>query len=150
MTVRTRRERIFQTLAFELGGLAIATPTYGLIMGVDAFGSILLVVATSLAVMAWSPLHNHLFDSAEWRLARRVASDRPSHWRLVHAISHEVTTTVVTLPVIMVVGGYGFWTALAIDLALTVFYVGYAYIFHIIWDRWRPVPPGPRTGVPLS
>jgi len=141
MTLRSARERLFQTLAFELGGLALVAPVYGFVMGASAVDSVLLVAATSVVVMAWSPIHNHLFDAAEWRLSGRVASERPSRLRLVHAVSHEVSTTIVTVPVIMLVGGHGFWESLIIDIAMTLFYVAYTYVFHVAYDWWRPVRP---------
>jgi uncharacterized membrane protein len=139
MAIRSARERLWQALAFELGGLAMVAPVYGLIMGAGAAESVALVAAVAVAAAVWSPLHNHLFDAAEWRMAGRVASDRPARLRMVHAVSHEASTTIITLPVIMVVGGHGFWAALAIDLAMTAFYAAYTYVFHVLWDRWRPV-----------
>jgi uncharacterized membrane protein len=129
MAIRSARERLWQALAFELGGLAMVAPVYGLIMGAGAAESVALVAAVAVAAAVWSPLHNHLFDAAEWRMAGRVASDRPARLRMVHAVSHEASTTIITLPVIMVVGGHGFWAALAIDLAMTAFYAAYTYVF---------------------
>jgi uncharacterized membrane protein len=96
--------------------------------------------------MLRSPVHNAAFDTAEWRLARRVASDRPARWRLAHALSHDATHTIVTLPVIMVVGGYGFWQALVVDVGLMLLYASYTYVFHLLYDRWRPV----RVAAPAS
>jgi uncharacterized membrane protein len=59
--------------------------------------------------------------------------------RLVHALSHEASSLVVTLPVLMGPGGLGFMEALLADLGLTVIYAGYAYVFHWFYDRVRPV-----------
>ena len=39
----------------------------------------------------------------------------------------------------MLVGGHGFWEAVAVDIGLSVLYVIYAYVFHILYDRFRPV-----------
>jgi len=139
MAIRSARERLLQAAAFELGGLAMVAPVYAMVMGAGALDSIALVVAVAVTAALVSPLHNHLFDLVEWRLTRRLASDRPAGMRLVHAVSHEGSSTLVTLPVIMVMGGHGFWEALAIDVAMTVFYAVYLYAFHILWDRWRPV-----------
>lgn len=150
MAIRSARERLLQALAFELGGLAMVAPVYGMVMGAGAAEAVLLVAAVAVVAALASPLHNHLFDAAEWRMARRVASDRPARLRMLHALSHEVTTTVATLPVIMLVGGHGFWAALAIDLAMTAFYAAYTYVFHIAWDRWRPVMAAVPSPAPPS
>jgi uncharacterized membrane protein len=65
---------------------------------------------------------------------------------VVHAISHEATTLVVTLPILMGLGGLTFWTALVVDLGLTLLYTGYAYVFHNVYDRLRPMRPQPAGG----
>lgn len=137
--MRSLRERAIQTVCFEIGGLALAAPLYHAAFGESAAGSAGLIAAIALLVAVWSPLHNALFDLAELRLAGRVASDRPHGLRVVHALSHETTSMLVTLPAIMGLGGHGFWEAVAVDLGLSAFYAGYAYVFHIVYDRLRPV-----------
>lgn len=141
MELRNLRERLIQTLAFEIGGLAIASPLYALIFGASAAESLLFLVVLSVAVMIWAPLHNTLFDWLDWRWNRRLASDRPHGLRIVHAITHEVTTMLVTLPVIMLWTGLGLWQALLLDLGLSAFYAAYAYLFHLAYDRLRPMRP---------
>ena len=148
MALRSGGERFAQALAYEAGGLLLTIPAFVLAMDAEATHAFIVVVAVALAVMAWSPLHNLIFDVLEWRLAGRVASDRPARWRVVHAISHEATDTLISLPVIMLVGGYGFWEALAIDIAVTLFYAAYTYLFHLGYDWLRPVrrTSGTRIG----
>lgn len=148
MALRSGGERFAQALAYEAGGLLLTIPAFVLAMDAEATHAFIVVVAVALAVMAWSPLHNLIFDVLEWRLAGRVASDRPARWRVVHAISHEATDTLISLPVIMLVGGYGFWEALAIDIAMTLFYAAYTYLFHLGYDWLRPVrrTSGTRIG----
>ena len=139
MTLRTVRERIIQTLSYEAGGFLLAAPLYGLIVGHDASSSSLVVIAVALACMAWSPLHNTLFDLVDLRLTGRVASERPHSLRFVHALSHEITSIVVTTPIIMLMGGHSLVHALLVDIGLTLLYSCYAYFFHIAYDWLRPV-----------
>lgn len=139
MTLRSPRERAIQTLAYEAGGLCLSVPLVALFGGGttgEAFG---LMLALSVAVLVWSPIHNTVFDWVDLRLSGRVASDRPQRWRLVHAASHEATTVVVTLPILIWLGGLGLWAALLADLGLTLLYAAYAYVFHLVYDRLRPV-----------
>ncbi len=145
MSLRSARERLYQTLAFEAGGLVMAAPLYSLLFGQGAQDSLTVLVSLSLAVMLWTPLHNTLFDLADLKWSGRVASARPHRLRLIQALSQEVSVLVVTLPLIMVLGGHGLKEALLIDLGLTLFYAAYAYIFHIVFDWLRPVgaPPLP-------
>ncbi len=139
MTLRIPRERLFQTVAFETGGLIMIAPLYALFMGQGSGETLVLFATLSAAVMVWSPLYNTLFDWADLRLSGRLASERPHRWRIVHALLHEVTTVVVTLPLLIWLGGHSWQAALALDLALTLFYAAYAYLFHLAYDHLRPV-----------
>jgi uncharacterized membrane protein len=139
MALRSMRERAYQTLAYEFFGLVLIAPLISAAIGLSGGESVMLLVWVALACMVWSPLHNIAFDWAEWNLAKRVASDRPQGWRIVHAASHEATSVVVTTPLIMLISGLGMLDALALDLGLTVAYTAYAYVFHMAYDWYRPV-----------
>ena len=43
----------------------------------------------------------------------------------------------------MSLGGLGFAEAISADVGLTLFYAGYAYVFHLGFDSLRPVAPAP-------
>lgn len=148
--LRSGRERVLQTLSFEAGGLVLSVPAVAWASGEGAGASALLLSAMSLVVMLWSPLHNHLFDLAELRLARRVASARPHRWRAVHAASHEVTAIAATLPLTLTVTDWGLGGALTLNAGLTAFYASYAYVFHLAFDRLRPVRPAGAAVTPAS
>lgn len=146
MSLRSPRERALQTIAYEVGGLILAIPLYLVYTGGGTGEGALVMAALSVAVLIWSPLHNTAWDWLEWRRVRRLASDRPQRWRALHAVSHEATTVAVTLPILVWLGGHGWLEALVLDLALTLLYAGYAYVFHNVYDRLRPVAPAPVAG----
>ena len=77
--LRSWRERVIQTLSYELGALLIAAPLYQWVFSVSAGESLQLLVTLSIAVMLWSPLHNTAFDWLDARWFDRVASDRIPH-----------------------------------------------------------------------
>jgi uncharacterized membrane protein len=137
--LRSCRERIFQTLMFEAGGLLVAIPLYEAAFGRNAQDSALLISLITVAVLIWTPLHNAIFDTIEHSLTARPASARPHPLRLLHAITHEVTPIAVTLPLIMLVGRHTLAEALAVNAGLTVLYVAYAYLFYWLYDRVRPL-----------
>jgi uncharacterized membrane protein len=141
MTLRSPRERLIQTVSYELGGLCLSVPLVAVVGGGTTGEAVTLMLALSVAVLIWSPIHNTAFDWLDFRLSGRVASDRPQRWRLVHAASHEASTVVVTLPILIWLGGLGLWAALLADLGLTLLYAAYAYVFHLVYDRLRPVRP---------
>lgn len=101
MALRTTREGIIQTLCYEADGLALAATVYALVFGESLTGPALFVMVLSVVCMTWAGIHNTLFDLTEFRLCHRLASDRPQRWRMVHAQSNDVSSTLVTLPVIM-------------------------------------------------
>lgn len=145
MTLRSARERMIQTVSYELGGLCLSVPLVALVGGGTAGEAFWLMLALSASVLVWSPIHNTVFDWLDLRLSGRLASDRPQRWRLVHAASHEATTMVVTVPILIWLGGFDFREALLADLGLTLLYVVYAYVFHLVYDRLRPVRPLVQT-----
>ena len=140
--IRSGRERLIQTLCFEALGLAIVSPLLALLTGVSMGRSLMVLMALSLAVMAWSALYNTVFDLAEHRFTGRVASDRPHRWRAVHAVALELTAALMTWPLIVALTSLGWLEALAADIGLTLVYAVYGYCFHLGFDRWRPVRGG--------
>lgn len=137
--LRSTRERVGQAIAYEVGWMLIAAPLYALLFHQSVAQSALLVVALCAATLVWSPLHNALFDRVELRMTARVASDRPTPVRLLHAFTHEASSIVVTAPLIMVIGGHGLVEAIAIDIGLTLLDTVYAYAFYLAYDKARPV-----------
>ena len=137
--VRGWRERGIQTLWFEGLGLAIVAPLYAWAAGAGAGESFSLIAVLSLVVMAWSAIFNTAFDVVEFRLTSRVASARPRGLRAAHALGFEFTAMVISVPVIHAMSGHTWWQALQADIALTLSYAVYAYAFHGLYDRWRPV-----------
>lgn len=143
VAVRGRRERLIQTLWFEVVGLLVVSPLLGWWAGTDTAESIGVVLVLSAAMMAWAALYNTLFDRIEVRWTGRVASDRPHRLRVVHAVGLEVSGALVTWPLIVALTPLGWWQALWLDLTLSLAYTLYGYVFHWVFDRLRPVrrPP---------
>jgi uncharacterized membrane protein len=150
MTLRSPKERLIQILAYEFCALCIAVPFYALIAGREAGAATVVMVGMMLAEMIWAPLHDTVFDYADFRATRRVASDRPKRWRVVHALSREFTTMAVTLPVIILLGGHSFWEGFWLDLGLTLMYSVYGFFFYLGFDILRPVVPRPRVNAVKS
>lgn len=145
MILRSWRERVLQTLLYEAGGLAVVLPLYALATGHSAVESLTVLVAVSITCMLWAGLHNTSFDVVENYLSKRLASDRTQGMRMVHAASLEVTSIIVTTPVIMLMAGLSLWDALLVDIGLTVAYSAYAYIFHMVFDHYRPITVQPQS-----
>ena len=139
VALRDTHERLIQTLWFEGIGIVLVSPLYGLVVGASIQESALLLLAVSLVMMAWAACFNTAFDWLEARKARRCASARPPRWRIVHAFLFETTSTIVTCPLIVALTDLSWTEALAADLLLSLTYVLYGYVFHLGFDRLRPV-----------
>jgi uncharacterized membrane protein len=59
---------------------------------------------------------------------------------VLHAVGLEATSALVTWPLIVAVTGLGWLEALVADFGLTLAYALYGYLFHLAFDRLRPVP----------
>lgn len=143
--LRSPRERVIQTLWFEAIGLLLVAPLYAAVAGAGLRESFAMVAVVSVVVMAWSAAYNTLFDLVELRRTGRTASERPHRVRALHALLHEASAVVVTWPVIYAMTPLSWGEALLADLGLTLAYTGYAYVFHLVFDRLRPVRTHPSA-----
>lgn len=137
--LRSTRERVIQTLWFEAIGLLLVAPLYAAVAGAGLRESFAMVAVVSVVVMAWSAAYNTLFDLVDLRWTGRAASQRPHRIRVLHALGHELSAIVVTWPVIVAMTSLSWGEALVADLGLTLAYTAYAYVFHVVFDRLRPV-----------
>lgn len=139
MALRNFHERVYQTITYELGGILLVTPIYIFVFGASGGQSFAVMASLSIATLIWFPLHNTAFDWLDLRLTGRLASDRPTNLRALHALSHEITVCLITTPLLIWLGGHSLGEAILIDLALSFAYAAYAYVFHLVYDRFRPV-----------
>lgn len=145
-SIRSARERLLQALSFELGAFLLVSPLFSLATGNGMAESYLLIAALSVAAMLWAAAFNSVYDLLEHRWTGRVASDRPHRWRIFHALALEATQVVVSCPLIYLITGMSWFGALMADLALTVVYAAYGYVFHLAFDRLRPVRGAESAG----
>ena len=65
--------------------------------------------------------------------------------RLRQVVLFEVGGLVVlTLPVVVVWTGMGWWAALVADIGLALAYAAYAFVFNLLYDRYFPIPASGR------
>jgi len=139
MTLRSPKERVIQTLCFEVGGVALVSPAYAYLTGASMAGGFATIALLSIVIMTWAPVYNTLFDYIERERSGRLASDRSKGMRILHAILHEASSVLITCPLLIWLGGHSLTSALFINVSLTLTYVVYTYVFHIFYDLWRPV-----------
>lgn len=141
MTLRTFKERVIQTGSFEMIGIAFVSPVYAYLTGASMVHGFAMIAMLSIVIMIWCPIFNTIFDLIERDKTARLACKRPQSVRILHATLHEVTAVMITCPLLMMVGGHSLGSALALNVGLTLTYTVYTYLFHIIYDRVRPIKP---------
>ncbi|HEX7776109.1 MAG TPA: PACE efflux transporter [Parvibaculum sp.] len=143
--LRSTPERILQAAIYEAVGLALVTPAYAWAMGVTAGNSLATMTLVSVGVMIWSTIYNTVFDRALLRWTGRMAHERTWVHRALHAVLNEAIITLFAVPIIFIMSGRGWLAAFAADIGFTAAYVVYTYVFHLIYDRLRPIATGAQN-----
>ncbi len=135
--MRSRADRIRHTVGFELIGLILLAGLGSWLLGLDIqhFGALALLF--SLLAMVWNYYYNRLFD--QWLLRRRGTRIKRQRDRIVHALLFEGGLLVMTLPIIAWWLQVSLWQALAMDVGMVVFYLVFAYLYNLVYDRVFPV-----------
>jgi uncharacterized membrane protein len=135
-------ERLLQAVLYEVIAIAFLTPVYSWAFDMPLDNSVLTMAMTSIGVVAWAAVYNALFDRIMYARTGRLAHDKTTGLRVLHAVLLEITITFIAVPIIMLMSGASIWIALAADIALSAIFAVYTYIFYFIYDRLRPLRPG--------
>ncbi|MDT8314969.1 PACE efflux transporter, partial [Roseomonas mucosa] len=95
-------------------------------------------VGSVFAAALWNYLYNLGFDRAMLALRGRVEKTLPL--RVLHAILFEAGLLVALLPAIAWYLGISLVEAFVMDIAIAGFYVAYAFVFNLAYDRIFPIP----------
>lgn len=142
MDIRSKRERVIQTLAYEFFALIIITPLFHLFSKESGGDSLLLLITLSIIAMVWTGVYAHCFDVIEFKYTQKPASERTKPLRVLHAVLLELGLCLLTLPVIKYMLDYSWMDALISDVLITLAYMVYAYVFFWAYDKCRPMTPG--------
>jgi uncharacterized membrane protein len=136
--MRSPLDRLRHALSFEIIGLALIVPLGALAfnMPMQDIGVVGLVGAT-LATL-WNFVYNYLFDVVMQRSLG--TTQKKGMVRVLHAILFELGLLAVLLPFIAWYLGISLWQAFVMDVAFAVFYLIYAYVFNLAYDRLFPLP----------
>ncbi|AEQ50360.1 PACE efflux transporter [Pelagibacterium halotolerans] len=136
--MRTAWDRVRHALFFEIIGLILVIPLGALAfsMPMHDIGVVGLVSAT--IAMAWNYLFNFGFDAI---MQRTVGTTLKSvRLRIVHAVLFELGLLIVLMPFIAWYLGITLIHALVMDISFALFYMGYAFVFNLAYDRVFPLP----------
>ncbi|WP_137152395.1 PACE efflux transporter [Devosia sp. FKR38] len=136
--MRTTRDRIRHTIAFEIIGLALITPLGALVFAMPMHDIGVISLVSSLVAMGWNYLYNYGFDRLLLRLRGNTA--KTMRERVIHAIVFELGLVAMLMPLIAWYLGISLWQALIMDIAVALFYMVYAFVFNLAYDRIFPIP----------
>ncbi|MBL1376899.1 PACE efflux transporter [Zobellella iuensis] len=140
--MRTTKDRIRHTLGFEIVGLLIFAPLASLLFNHNLLDMGLMALVGSLIATVWNYLYNLLFDHALLRLRGDVRKTTPI--RIAHALLFEGGLLLLFLPMIAWHLGITLWEAFLMDIAMATFYLVYAYLYNLAYDRVFPLPFAPQ------
>lgn len=136
--MRTTRDRIRHALLFEAIGLALIIPLGTVLFGLHASAMGVIGIGSAVTATVWNYVYNLGFDRT---MQRWVGHTRKSLLlRVVHAVTFEAGLLVILLPPIAWYLGIGLVQAFVMDLAIAAFYLAYAFVFNLAYDRAFPLP----------
>lgn len=135
--MRTFPDRMRHAAFFEVIGLAIFTPTAAFLFNqpVGHMGVIGLISSTIATI--WNLVFNLGFDHALARLTGHTAKTVPT--RIAHAVLFEGGLIIMLIPIVAWYLEISLWAALLMDMSIVLFYLVYAFVFNIAYDRIFPV-----------
>lgn len=136
--MRTTADRIRHAVSFEVIGIIIATPLAAFAFHLPGGDSAVIVVASATVAMLWNYVYNLGFDHAMQRLTGGTA--KTTRIRVAHAVLFELGLLMIMLPLVAWYLQISLWQALVMDIALALFYMGYAFVFNWAYDRVFPLP----------
>jgi uncharacterized membrane protein len=131
--MRSTRDRIRHAILFEVVGLALIIPLGTVAFGLHASDMGVIGVGSAVAATAWNYVYNLGFDHAMQRMAGHTR--KGLLLRVAHAMLFEAGLLVILLPPIAWYLGIGLVEAFVMDLAIAAFYVAYAFVFNLAYDR---------------
>ena len=134
--MRTTKDRIRHAVAFEVIGLIFMTGILGQLgfamAHVGVMGIILSIIATG-----WNYVYNIGFD--RFMMRRYNTINKSLLMRVWHTLAFEGGLLIITIPCIAWVLNLDLWSAFLLDISFVVFYLIYAYIYNLAYDKVFPV-----------
>ncbi|MEO9297483.1 PACE efflux transporter [Devosia alba] len=136
--MRTARDRIRHTILFEIFGLLLVTPLGALAFAMPLQDIGVIGIGGATLAMLWNYIYNYGFDRLMQRWRGTTLKTLPL--RVLHAILFELGLLLALLPLIAWYLGITLWQALVMDIAFALFYMVYAFVFNLAYDRVYPIP----------
>lgn len=135
--MRTAWDRVRHALFFEIFGLILVVPLGALVFAMPLHDIGVVGVVSATIAMAWNYVYNLMFDTV---LKRTTGTTLKSlRLRVLHAVLFELGLLIVLMPFIAWYLGITLLHALIMDIAFALFYMGYAFVFNLAYDKVFPL-----------
>lgn len=138
--MRSLADRIRHALSFEIIGLLLVVPLGALVFGMPMEDIGIVGVVSATLATTWNYLYNLIFDHAMQRL--KGTTLKTPAIRVAHAVLFEIGLLIALMPFIAWYLGISLMHALVMDISFALFYVVYAFIFNLGYDKLFPLPGG--------
>jgi len=135
--VQGLKRKIVYVISFELIAIALASTLLRWLSDSPVATAGITAVASSAIAMAWNYVYNLMFEAWEARQARK---GRTLLRRAVHAIGFEAGLVTMLVPLFAWVLGVSLLAALVLNAAMIVFFLVYAFLFNLAFDRVFGLP----------
>lgn len=133
-TAMSTRERIFQSILFEVTAILIMVPVNMLLLKQGAGGATYITIAISTAAMCWCFLHNKVFDhyyGAENKLQRTKGV------RLLHAVTFEIGFFAFSYPFLLSVTDLTLLEIMYRTAFVSTFFMVFTVVYNYVYDLVR-------------
>ncbi|MEC6798494.1 PACE efflux transporter [Photobacterium sp. S4TG1] len=135
--MRTRLDRIRHAICFEVIGLILLVGVLSQ-FGFDSSHVGVVGIAFSILATVWNYIYNIWFDRMLYR--RYKTTVKTTIVRIIHSLGFEAGLLFVTIPILSWALKVTLWEAFVLDIGMVLFYLIYAYVYNIVYDRLFPVP----------
>ena len=136
--MRTRNDRLRHAIGFELIGLLIAAPLASWATGIHLNHMGPLAIFFSLLATGWNYVYNLGVDKL---LLKYQGQTYKSMWqRVIHTLGFEGGLLLVAMPVMSLWLGISLLEAFVLDLGFVAFYLAYAFVYNLSYDKVFPIP----------
>lgn len=130
------KRKIVYVSLFELIAIGCTTALLAL-LGHETGAAGTIAVTTSLIAVVWNFVYTSLFEAWEARQARK---GRNLARRIAHAVGFEGGLVLILVPLFAWWLSISLWQAFVLDLGLVIFFVAYAFVFNLAFDRVFGLP----------
>ncbi|THF53796.1 PACE efflux transporter [Allorhizobium terrae] len=142
--MKTVRDRVQHAIVFEVIALLIIIPLGILFFHMPANDIGLITIGSAVVATGWNYIYNLLFDIGMKRVKGDLNKTIPI--RVFHAILFEAGLLAILAPLVALYLGITLVEALILDVSLSLFYVVYAFLFNLIYDRLFPFSQSRQNG----